>query len=424
MYLTQSLTIPARTIMTPGPVEAEPSVLRAMSSSILGQFDPSFTNIMNETMVSLRQVLQTENHWAFPVDGTSRAGIEAMLCSVIEEGDRVLIPCFGRFGYLLTEIAERCGAEVHLIECEWGEVFEPEEIIAEMKKVRPKVVAMVHGDTSTGRIHPLKEIGYACREMDVLFIVDAVATVAGTDVKTDEWKIDGLITGTQKCLSVPSGMAPLTYNDRIESILKQRKSIERGLISPSENEKRQNHSSPQGRRIRSNYLDLSQLQDYWGPERLNHHTEATSMVYGLYEGLRVILNEGLQQRFERHRMNESALVAGLQAMGLSLFGDPASKLPTVTCISIPKGVDGESVRSMLIHEFGIEIASSFGPLHGKIWRIGTMGYSCQKRNILLTLSAFEAVLIRHDAKVNTSQGVQAAMDVYEQVEMKEPFVQA
>ncbi|WP_416148677.1 pyridoxal-phosphate-dependent aminotransferase family protein [Salipaludibacillus sp. HK11] len=420
MQQTQALTIPARTIMTPGPVEAEPSVLRAMSSSILGQFDPSFTHIMNETMVSLRKVLQTDNHWAFPVDGTSRAGIEAMLCSVIEEGDRVLIPCFGRFGYLLTEIAERCGADVHLIECEWGKVFEPEEVIAEIKKIQPKVVTMVHGDTSTGRMQPLKEIGHACREMDALFIVDAVATVAGTEVKTDEWKIDGLITGTQKCLSVPSGMAPLTYNHRIEKILKERKSIERGLVSPSENK---GNSSKIDRRIRSNYLDLSQLQDYWGPARLNHHTEATSMVYGLYEGLRIILNEGLQNRFDRHRMNEQALVAGLQAMGLSLFGDPTVKLPTVTCVLIPEKVDGESVRSMLLQEFGIEIASSFGPLHGKILRIGTMGYSCQKRNILLTLSALEAVLIRHDANVNKGHGVQAAMDVYQEREMKAEIVQ-
>ncbi|PYZ94758.1 aminotransferase [Salipaludibacillus keqinensis] len=412
------LHIPPRTIMTPGPVEAEPSVLKAMSSSILGQFDPGFTQIMNDTMVSLRKVLQTDNHWAFPVDGTSRAGIEAMLCSVIEEGDRVLIPCFGRFGYLLTEIAERSGAEVHLMACEWGKVFEPAQVIAEMERVKPKVVAMVHGDTSTGRMQPLKDIGQACRDLDMLLIVDAVATVGGTDVKTDEWNIDGLITGTQKCLSVPSGLAPLTYNDRIEQILNERKSIEKGLIPPGENK---GGMSPQGgrsggigRRIRSNYLDLSQLQDYWSPARLNHHTEATSMIYGLYEGLRVILQEGLPARFDRHRLNEKALVAGLEAMGLSLFGDPASKLPTVTCVNIPANIHGDSVRAMLLEEFGIEIASSFGPLHGKIWRIGTMGYSCQKRNILLTLGAFEAVLLRHGAKLYVGSGVQAAMDVYEE----------
>lgn len=346
---------------------------------------------------------------AFPVDGTSRAGIEAMLCSVIEEGDKVLIPSFGRFGGLLTEIAERCGAQIHLIHCEWGSVFDPQVIIEEMKKVRPKVVAMVHGDTSTGRMQPLEEIGKACREQDVLLIVDAVATVAGADVRTDEWNIDGLITGTQKCLSVPAGMAPLTYNDRIEAILQERKSIEKGLVSDS-------ISANNSRKIRSNYLDLSQLQDYWSPARLNHHTEATTMLYGLYEGLRLILEEGLEERFERHRLNERALVKGIEAMGLSLFGDAEHKLPTVTCVNIPEGVDGDSVRSMLLDEFGIEIASSFGPLHGKIWRIGTMGYSCQQRNVLLTLASLEAVLLRHKVKLHVGEGVQAALDVYQNKE--------
>lgn len=408
------LQIPARTIMTPGPVEVDPRVLKAMSSSILGQFDPRFTSLMNETMEMLREVLQTSNHWAFPVDGTSRAGIEAMLCSVIEEGDKVLIPSFGRFGGLLTEIAERCGADVHLIHCEWGKVFEPNDVIKEMKRVNPKVVAMVHGDTSTGRVQPLKEIGYACREMGVLLLVDAVATVAGTEVKTDEWMIDGLITGTQKCISVPAGMAPLTYNDRIEKILLERKSIEKGLVSSE-----QQRLAQKDRRIQSNYLDLSQLQDYWSPARLNHHTEATTMLYGLHEGLRIILEEGLANRYDRHQKNEQALVAGLEAMGLSLFGDKASKLPTVTCVTIPEGINGDSVRSMLLDDFGIEIASSFGPLHGKIWRIGTMGYSCQQRNVLLTLAALEAVLLRHKAKLHVGEGVQAALDIYKQYEKVE-----
>jgi (S)-ureidoglycine-glyoxylate aminotransferase len=407
MQLANRLQVPARTIMTPGPVEVDPRVLQAMSSSILGQFDPSFTSLMNETMNQLRKVLQTTNHWAYPVDGTSRAGIEAMLVSVIEEGDKVLIPSFGRFGGLLTEIAERCGADVHLMHCEWGKVFDPEDIIMELKRVQPKVLAMVHGDTSTGRMQPLHEIGNAVRELDILLLVDAVATVGGTEVKTDDWKIDGLITGTQKCLSVPAGMAPLTYNERIEKILLERKSIEKGLITDDL------RVSGRGRRIKSNYLDLSQLQDYWSPARLNHHTEATTMLYGLYEGLRLILEEGLENRYERHRLNEKALVTGVEAMGLSLFGDHENKLPTVTCVKIPDGIDGDSVRKMLLDDFGIEIASSFGPLHGKIWRIGTMGYSCQQRNVLLTLGALEAVLLRHKVKINTGEGVQAALDIYQ-----------
>ncbi|MBU9713908.1 pyridoxal-phosphate-dependent aminotransferase family protein [Evansella tamaricis] len=405
--------VPARTIMTPGPVEVDPRVLRAMSSSILGQFDPSFTSLMNDTMDLLREVLQTKNHWAYPIDGTSRAGIEAVLCSVIEEGDRVLIPSFGRFGYLLMEICERCGADVHFLSCEWGEVFDPEEIIKEMKRVRPKIVAMVHGDTSTGRMQPLKDVGYACRENDCLLIVDAVATVAGTEVKTDEWNIDGLITGTQKCLSVPSGMAPITYNERIEEIILERKAVERGIATEE-----QLLSRNVDRRIRSNYFDLSQLQDYWSPARLNHHTEATSMLYGLYEGLRLIIEEGLEERYKRHRLHERALISGIHAMGLSLFGNSSVKMPMVTCVSIPEGIDGDSVRGMLLQEFGIEIASSFGPLQGKIWRIGTMGYSCQKRNVLLTLASLEAVLLRHGVKLKTGDGVQAAMDTYQSVEQR------
>lgn len=395
-----------RTIMTPGPVEAEPRVLRAMSIPILGQFDPEFTHIMNETMKMLRQLFQTDNKWAFPIDGTSRAGIEAVLCSIIEPGDRVLIPIYGRFGHLLTEIAERYGAEVLTMETTWGEVFDPASITREIKRVQPKIVAMVHGETSTGRIQPLQKIGEMCRELDVLFVVDAVATIGGTAVKVDEWRIDACIGGTQKCLSIPSGMAPITFNDRIESLLLERKKIERGLAEP------QSEGNEQKRMIRSNYFDLSQLMDYWSPTRLNHHTEATTMLYALYEGVRIALEEGLEERFARHRLNEQALVRGLEAMGLSLYGNTACKLPVVTCITIPDGIDGESVRAMLLDDFHIEIASSFGPLKGKIWRIGTMGFSCRKKNVLHLLGALEAVLIRHGITLDAGRAVQSALDVY------------
>lgn len=399
--------IPLRTIMTPGPVEVDPRVLQAMSSPILGQFDPAFTAIMNEVMEMLRQLFRTSNRWAYPIDGTSRAGIEALLCSIIEQGDKVLIPIYGRFGYLLAEICERYGAHVYTIECEWGNVFDPKEVINEIKKVGPKIVAIVHGETSTGCMQPLEEIGEFCREMDVLLVVDAVATIGGTEVNVDEWHLDGVIGGTQKCISVPSGMAPITYNDRVEKVVLSRKKVERGIQTDLD------RSIPStGKTIISNYFDLSQLQDYWGPRRLNHHTEATSMLYALREGLRIILEEGLTERFKRHRLHERALVAGIEAMGLSLFGDKKQKLPTVTCVNIPDEVDGESVRRMLLHEFGIEIASSFGPLHGKIWRIGTMGYSCRKENILRLLTALEAVLVYHGVRVNRGEGVQEALKVY------------
>jgi (S)-ureidoglycine-glyoxylate aminotransferase len=395
-----------RTIMTPGPVEVDPRVLRAMSLPILGQFDPEFTDIMNETMEMLRQLFQTGNQWAFPIDGSSRSGIEAVLTSLIEPGDRVLVPIYGRFGYLLAEISERCGAEVVTMEQEWGSVFEQDAIIAKIREARPKLVAIVHGETSTGRMQPLSNIGQVCREIDALLVVDAVATIGGTDVKTDDWMLDAVIGGTQKCLSVPSGMAPITYNERAEAKLKRRKRIERGLRDP------QSEALPEGAIIRSNYFDLSQLQDYWSPLRLNHHTEATSMLYALREGVRLVLQEGLSERFTRHLIHGEALVAGIEAMGLVQFGDPACKLPMVTCIYIPQGIDGEVVRSMLLQDFGIEIASSFGPLKGKIWRIGSMGFSGSKRNVLLTLGALEACLLRQGFKAAAGEAVQAALDAY------------
>ena len=404
----RDLDVSKRIILTPGPVEVDPRVLRAMSAPILGQFDPEFTHIMNEIMEMLRTLFQTGNRWAFPVDGTSRAGIEAVLCSIIEPGDCVLVPIYGRFGHLLTEIAERYGAKVVTMETDWGKVFDPQEVIRKIRQVKPKIVAMVHGETSTGCMQALQEIGETCRELDILFVVDAVATIGGTAVKVDEWKIDAAIGGTQKCISVPSGMAPITFNSRVEALLLERKKIERGLVTPDL------YHTNQNRMIRSNYFDLSQLMDYWGPARLNHHTEATSMIYALREGLRILLEEGLETRFLRHTFHEKALMQGIAAMGLNFYGDAGNKLPVVTAILIPGAIDGESVRSMLLKDFHIEIASSFGPLKGKIWRIGTMGYSCRKENILHLLGALEAVLIRHGAEINRGRAVQAALDVYYQ----------
>lgn len=405
----RELNPPARTILTPGPVEVEPRVLRAMSYPILGQFDPEFTNLMNQTMHMLRTVFQTENEWAYPVDGTSRSGLEATLTAIVEPSDTVLIPIYGRFGHLLAEIATRLGADVKVIETAWGGVFDPAEVIQAIHAYRPKVVAIVHGETSTGRMQPLEEIGRACREFGVLVVVDAVATVGGVDVRTDEWCLDAVITGTQKCLSVPPGLAPITYNERIAKVVAPRKRVERGLWEPSTGPDASDPVSG----IPSNYLDLSQLQDYWGPSRLNHHTEATSMNYALREGLRLILEEGLVQRFERHRAVEQVLVRGLTAMGLSLYGDPDCKLPVVTCINVPPDVDGESVRSMLLRRFGIEIASSFGPLRGRIWRVGTMGYSCRTESVLSLLGAFGATLRRHGFPADTEAALAEALTAIE-----------
>lgn len=403
----REINIPKRTIMTPGPVEVHPRVLRALSYPVLGQFDPAFTEMMNEVMAMLRQLFRTKNNWAFPVDGTSRAGLEAVLASIIRPGDKVLVPIFGRFGYLLAEICERYRADVYTMECPWGEVFAPEDVIREIKRVAPEIVAIVHGETSTGCMQPLEEIGRACRELDVLCVVDAVATIGGTDVNTDEWCLDAVIGGTQKCLSVPSGMAPITFNSRIEKRINERKKVERG-IAIEEDLKRERERAP----IFSNYFDISQLMDYWSPRRLNHHTEATSMLYALREGVRVVLEEGLGERFERHRLHEAALVEGIRAMGLELFAEGRRKLPTVTCVKVPEQIDADLVRNMMLDEFGVEIASSFGPLHGKIWRIGTMGYSCRKENVLFTLAALEAVLIHVGAPVQPGRALQAVLSFY------------
>ena len=398
-----------RTLMAPGPVEADPRVLRAMSAHILGQFDPEFTALMNETMEMARRVFQTKNAQTYTVDTTSRGGLETVLTGAICPGDKVLIPAFGRFGYLLSEILERCGADITLIETDWGSVFDPEQIEAELKKQQYKAVALVHGETSTSMMQPLEEIGRICKNYDALLIVDTVATLGGTEVKVDDWFIDGCIAGTQKCISAPSGSALITYNKAIEDIILARKKVEKGIRTAED----KTSSLPQ---IPSNYLDLAQLQDYWSPRRLNHHTEATSMQYAVHEALRCILMEGLDNRFARHKLNDKALCAGLTAMGLTIFGDLKHKMPVVTAINIPEDLDGKMLRAELLNDFGIEIATSFGPLDGKILRIGNMGYSSQKRNILFTLGALEAVLLQHKVKLPAGDAVAAALEVYKEAE--------
>ena len=400
--MSRKIRIPARTIMTPGPVEVYPSVLRAMGTPILGQFDPMFLKVMDEVKEMIKVPFQTKNEEAFAIDGTSRSGLEAALIALIEPGDKVLIPAYGRFAYLLGEIAERAKADVIYIEKEWDSVFEPKVVIDAIKKNQPKIVAMVHGETANGQMQPLKEIGEFCRENDLFFVVDTVATYGGAEIKVDEWQIDVAIAGSQKCVSVPAGLSLITYNERVKKVLASRYQKELGLSKDIRNE----------RHISSNYLDLSQLERYWNQERINHHTEATSMIYALHEGLSLLLDEGIENSYQRHKLNDQAIVAGIQSMGLELYGDMTTKMPTVTPILIPEGIDGESVRSMLLEEFGIEIASSFCPLQNKVWRIGNMGYSSRKENVLHVLGALEAVLIFHGANVSPGKAVQEALNVY------------
>ncbi len=399
------LNPPPRLLMGPGPVDVDPRVLRAMSMPLLGQFDPVFTGYMNEVMALYRALYQTQNRWTFLVDGTARAGIETILTSVISPGDRVLVPIFGRFGHLLCEIARRARAEVDTIETEWGTVFDPSAIEDAVRRRPPKLVAVVHGDTSTTMAQPLADIGAICRRYDALLLVDATATISGIDLRVDEWALDGVAAGLQKCLSGPPGSAPITVNERVEVCVRRRRHVEQG-IRPA------GFVPGDGPVIQSNYMDLSMLMDYWSEHRLNHHTEATSMLYAARETARVALAEGLEARFARHRRVGQALVAGLRAMGLKLFGDAAHKMPHVTGVEIPHGVNGDAVRSAMLDDFGIEIGTSFGPLHGRIWRIGTMGYTCRKQNVLFCLAALEATLRRQGAGVPAGRAVDAALDAF------------
>jgi len=397
---------PRRLLMGPGPVNAHPRVLRAMSAQLLGQFDPEFTAYMNETMAAYRLVFETENRWTFLIDGTARAAIEAALVSLLEPGDGVVIASCGRFGGLLTEIAERCGAEPVLVSAPWGQVVPPAEIAAAIALHKPRVFACVHGDTSTTMAQPMDGIAEACRAAGTLFYVDATATVAGMPTPADAWGADIVTGGLQKCLGGPSGIAPITISERAAERIFSRRHVEKGLAGTG-------GAQGTGARIASNYFDLAMIMDYWSDKRLNHHTESTTLLYGARECARLVIEEGLPARFARHALCGRAVVAGIEGMGLTVYGDKAHKMSNVTGILIPEGVDGEQVRTLMREEFSIEIGSSFGPLHGKIWRIGAMGYNATKPAVLATLAALEAVLRGVGAPVRSGGGVDAARAVFE-----------
>lgn len=394
-----------RLLMGPGPINADPRVLRAMSAQLLGQFDPQFRDYMKQTSELYRRVFQTQNPWTLMIDGTARSGIEAALVSLIEPVDRVLVPIFGRFGHLKAEIARRCGADVRGIEIEWGTVFEAEQLEKEIKAFHPKLVAVSHGDTSTTMAQPLEELGRICRAHDALLYVDATATLGGMDLPVDRWQLDIVTAGLQKCLSGPSGIAPLTLNTRAENCIVRRRHIEQGLRTAEA-------TDGDGPMIQSNYFDLAMIMDYWSEMALNHHTEATTMLYGARECARILLKEGLANAFERHALASRAMVGGLRAMGLKLFGDLQHKMAHVTGVYIPEGVDGEKIRRALLEDYQIEIGTSFGPLHGRIWRIGAMGYNARQDAVLITLGALEAVLAGEGVKLPRGAGVDAARGVY------------
>ncbi|WP_258068217.1 alanine--glyoxylate aminotransferase family protein [Rathayibacter sp. AY1A2] len=395
---------PPRLLMGPGPINADPRVLRAMSAQLVGQYDPFMTATMTETQELYRQVFRTRNEKTMLVDGTSRAGIEAALVSMLEPGDRVVVPVFGRFGHLLREIAERCGAEVHVIEAEWGQVFPVSAIAEALARVKPKMLAVVHGDTSTTMAQPLEELGALCEKHGALFYTDVTASLAGNAFATDELGLDAVTAGLQKCLGGPSGSAPVTFSEKAVAVIESRRSIEAGI--------RDEGDTVSARRVRSNYFDLGMVFDYWGPRRLNHHTEATTMLYGARECARIVVEEGLDETVARHALHGSAMLAGVRGLDLEVFGDVGHKMTNVVAVRIPQGVNGDAVRGEMLADFGIEIGTSFGPLHGKVWRIGTMGYNARTDAVLTTLAALEAVLRRAGASVPVGGGVAGAYEVY------------
>ncbi|MGF7156401.1 (S)-ureidoglycine-glyoxylate aminotransferase [Novosphingobium gossypii] len=397
---------PQRLLMGPGPINAHPRVLRAMSADLLGQFDPEMTGFMNQVMALYRPIFGTQNRWTMLVDGTARAGIEAALVSLVAPGDVVLVVNFGRFGLLLTEILQRIGAVIETVEAPWGEVV-PLDCIAEaIARVHPKVVATIHGDTSTTMAQPLEGLGALCRAAGALSYVDATATIGGMELAADRWDVDVVTGGLQKCLGGPSGSAPITLSDRAAEHIGRRRHVEQGIRSAAT-------LDGAGPRIGSNYFDLAMIMDYWSEQRLNHHTEATSMLYAARECARIALGEGLEARYARHASAGRAMTAGLRAMGLTVFGDDRHRMTNVTGVYIPEGVDGEAVRKAMRDLFEIEIGTAFGPLQGRIWRIGAMGYNAMKHKVLLTLAALESCLAMQGFALPVGDAVPAAIAAWD-----------
>ena len=394
-----------RLLMGPGPINADPRVLRAMSAQLLGQFDPQFRRFMRETMALYCAFFETRNDWTLVLDGTARAAIEMVMLSAVSPGDKVLVCSFGRFGQLLDEIAQRCGAQVRVLRAEWGTVFDLAQIEGELKAFSPQLVAVCQGDTSTTMLQPLAGLGELCHRYGALLQVDATASCGGTPLPVDAWAVDAVTAGLQKCLAGPSGAAPITLSDAMARRIYQRRHIEDGIRPP-------NYVPGSGARIASNYMDLAMVMDYWSDAGLNHHTEATTMLYGARECARIFVQEGLPQVYARHAAASRAVVAGVQGMNLRLYGNPAHKMPNVTGVWVPDGINGDKLRAALLGDFNIEIGTSFGPLAGRVWRIGAMGYNARPDCVLQTLAALEIVLAAEGHRFTRGAGVDAAYASY------------
>ena len=383
--------VPEKILLGPGPTPVEGRVLRAMAEPTLGHLDRDFVAIMDETRDLLRMVFQTGNDLTVAMSGTGSAGMETACVNMIERGDKVIVCSHGVFGTRMQDVAGRCGAAVVEVNAPMGRPVDPEEV---EKAIRAnpdaKLLGIVHAETSTGVLQPLEEIVPMVHEAGMFIVVDAVTSLGGIEVPVDRLGLDMVYSGSQKCLACPPGLAPVTVGP---------KAVE--------------HISSRKTKVQSWYLDLTMIMRYWGEERFYHHTAPVNMIYGLNEGLRIIAEEGLENRFARHRKNAEALWAGLEAMGLELLVEPAFRLPSLTSVKMPQGVDEAIVRRRLMDEYSIEVGSGLGDLKGRIIRIGLMGSGSNRRNIVLFLSALGKILSGEGFSNDTGAALDEALSVME-----------
>jgi len=360
----------ARILMGPGPSDINPRVLKALATPLIGHLDPQFIQIMDEVMEMTRQLFQTKNQVTSVISATGSAGMETCLVNLLERGDSAMVCVNGVFGNRMCDIVERCGSKLIRIDAPWGRPIEPDQVKDALKHNKPKLVAIVHAETSTGVLQPLTEISKMVHEAGALFVVDTVTSLAGTEVLTDECGIDAIYSGTQKCISAPPGLSPVSFSPKAVEAMDSRNS-----------------------KVQSWYLDMSMIRKYWeGAKRAYHHTGPISMIYGIHEALRIVFEEGLQNRFERHKQNHIKLKEGLESMGFEFLVAPEFRLPMLNAIKIPEGIDDAKVRGRLLNEYNIEIGAGLGEFSGKVWRIGLMGESCTQNHINLLLSALVQIL--------------------------------
>lgn len=376
-----------RVLMGPGPSDVDSRVLQALSRPTIGHLDPAFLKILNEIRELLQYTFLTQNEMTLAVSGTGSAGMETCVVNLIEPGDPILVCINGVFGKRMADVAERYGADVNTIEIDWGKTFVPKQIDDILKKKPAKVVGIVHAETSTGVCQPLEEMSDIVHDHGALFLVDAVTSLGGMKVDIDGWKIDACYSGTQKCLSCPPGLAPVTFSDAAMKVIENRKT-----------------------KVQSWYLDMSMIRKYWGSERLYHHTAPINMNYALLESLKLIKEEGLESRWQRHATNHKILKAGLSAMNIKYLPEPGFELPMLNAVSIPEDVDDAAVRNQLLHEFNIEIGGGLGQFKGKAWRIGLMGSACTLSNVMLFLAALEKCLVDQGIDLERGAGIAAAVE--------------